>query len=84
LDLCNKRVDLFEPVALLVECFELALVQVFYGSDSRQSCGWYGTLQRLVHHHAPKQISAKLTAQQIVVSSTLNFFSYEHAYNLIH
>jgi hypothetical protein len=45
-------------LALLVEYFEPALVLVFCDSDSRQSCGCYGTPQRLAHHHAPKPVSA--------------------------
>jgi hypothetical protein len=50
-------------VPLLAEYFELAWVVVFYDSDSRQSYGCYGTLQRLAHHRAPKPVSARLAAQ---------------------
>jgi hypothetical protein len=56
--LCGKWADLFELVALRAEHFELALVAVLYDSDSRLSCGCYDTLQRLVHHHVPKPVSA--------------------------
>jgi hypothetical protein len=62
LGLCSKLVALFELVPLLAEHFELAWVVVFYDSDSRQSCGCYGTLQHLGHRRAPKPASARVAA----------------------
>ena len=49
--LCSKQVDLVELVPLLAEYFEQAWVVVLYDSDSRRSCGCYGTPQHLALHH---------------------------------
>jgi hypothetical protein len=61
-------------VALQAEHFELAWVVVFDGSDSRQSCGWYGSPQHLDHRHAPKTIKAKETAKVVKDFSLFSFF----------
>jgi hypothetical protein len=62
-------------VALLVEYFELALVLAFYDSDSRRSCGYYGTPQHLAHRHAPKPTTARETAMAVQCYSLLYFLS---------
>jgi len=61
--LCSKQVYLVELVPLLAEYFELALVRVFYDSDSRQSCGCYGIPQHLVHRHAHELIRKQKLVQ---------------------
>ena len=57
------------------EYFGLVLVLAFYDSDSRQSCGCYGSPQHLVHHHAPKPISAREKAKVVGATSFLSFLS---------
>jgi hypothetical protein len=56
LALCNKLVVLVVLVPLLAEYFELALVLVFYDSDSHLFYDCYGTLQRLIPRREQKPI----------------------------
>ena len=48
---------------------------MFYDSDSRQSCDYCGIPQHLVHHHAPKPVSARETAKVVGAASFLSFLS---------
>jgi hypothetical protein len=52
-------------VALLVEYFVLALVVVFYDSDSHLFCDLYDTPQNLCRRHAPKPVLARERAKVV-------------------